>query len=126
MLEEAYEVAASLDLVPPALIHVPGESELEAITWPGTPIVPATTLTEAFEALHGLGGGQAVILAGDAPDLPGLLIGKLFRALSHAPAAVCRSDGGGLVALPPDLPLPPPLPAQLPPQLSAGRPHTPA
>ncbi len=120
MLEDAYEVAASLDLVTPALIHAPGESELEAITWPGTPIVPATTLTEAFEALHGLGGGQAVILAGDAPDLPGLLIGKLFRALSHAPAAVCPSDGGGLVALAADLPLPAWLAAELSAELSDG------
>jgi hypothetical protein len=120
MLEDAYEVAASLDLVTPALIHAPGESGLEAITWPGTPIVPATTLTEAFEALHGLGGGQAVILAGDAPDLPGLLIGKLFRALSHAAAAVCPSDGGGLVALAADLPLPAWLSAELSAELSDG------
>jgi hypothetical protein len=105
LLEDTYEVAAGLDLVTPALVAAPPvPPELETIIWPGTPIVPAEGLAEAFTRLHDLGAEQAAIIAADAPDLPPLLIGKLFRALSHAPAAAC-SAGSGLVALAVWLPL---------------------
>jgi hypothetical protein len=106
LLEDTYEVAAGLDLVTPALIAAPPiPAEIESILWPGTPIVSAHGLVEAFAGLHGLGGEQAAIIAADAPDLPPLLIGKLFRALSHAPAAACPAENG-LVALAVWLPLP--------------------
>jgi hypothetical protein len=106
LLEDTYEVAAGLDLVTPALVAAPPISpEIESITWPGTPIVPAEGLGEAFARLHELGAEQAAIIAADAPDLPPLLIGKLFRALSHAPAAACPAEDG-LVALAAWLPLP--------------------
>jgi hypothetical protein len=106
LLEDTYEVAAGLDLVTPALVAAPPiPPEIESITWPGTPIVPAEGLAEAFAGLHGLGAEEAVIVAADAPDLPPLLIGKLFRALGNAPVAACRADAG-LVALAVRLPLP--------------------
>ncbi|MFL6138561.1 MAG: hypothetical protein ACJ74O_12255 [Frankiaceae bacterium] len=47
----------------------------------------------------GAAGGEAVIVAADAPDLPGLLIAKLFRGLARTAVAVCPAAGGGLVAL---------------------------
>ena len=51
--------------------------------------------------------GCTVILAPDAPDLPALLIGKLFRALGSAPVSVCPEvSGNGLVALAARFPLP--------------------
>ncbi|MEU6039413.1 hypothetical protein ABZ801_28820 [Actinomadura sp. NPDC047616] len=107
LLEDTYEIAAGLDLVTPALVlDPPDQPDAEAITWPGTPVVRETTLTGAFAALHALGATEAVLLAADAPDLPGLHIGKLFRALGHAPASACQADGGGLVALAARLPLP--------------------
>ncbi|GAA4134142.1 hypothetical protein [Actinomadura keratinilytica] len=107
LLEDTYEIAAGLDLVTPALVlDPPDQPDAEAVTWPGTPIVREPTLTGAFTALHALGATEAVLLAADAPDLPGLHIGKLLRALGHAPAAACRADGGGLVALAARLPLP--------------------
>src|SRR5258708_12440822 len=123
LLEAAYEVAAGLDLVPPALVAAPPvPPEIASITWPGTPIVPAEGLGEAFARLHELGAEQAAIIAADAPDLPPLLIGKLFRALSHAPAAACPAEDG-LVALAAWLPLPdwlhPPLPPVDPPPPAA-------
>ena len=107
LLEDTYEVIAGLELVRPALIQ-PGDDDLaaEAITWPGTPIVRADDLRAALARLAGLGAEQAVIVVGDAPDLPPLLIGKLFRALAHAQAAVCPAAGGGLVALAVPLPAP--------------------
>ncbi|XVQ12851.1 hypothetical protein ACQP1W_09935 [Spirillospora sp. CA-255316] len=112
LLEDTYEVVAGLELVTPALVlDPPGQPAAEAITWPGTAIVRERSLAAAFAALHDLGAGEAVLLAPDAPDLPPLLIGKLFRALGNAPAAACQSEGsldagpldaGPLDAGPPD------------------------
>ena len=59
-----------------------------------------------LDALHALGGTEAAVVADDAPDLPGLLVGKLFSGLSGAEAAACPADGGGLVALASRLPVP--------------------
>jgi hypothetical protein len=54
-----------------------------------------------IEALVAAGADQVTVLAG-APDLPGLLVGKLHRARS-ADVAVPGSDGGlvGLASMPP-------------------------
>ncbi|TDD32877.1 hypothetical protein E1287_21375 [Actinomadura sp. KC06] len=115
LLEDTYEVVAGLELVTSALVlDPPDQPDAEAVTWPGTPIVREPTLAGAFAALHALGAGTAALVAADAPDLPPLLIGKLFRALGHAPAAACPAqpdDHGegrpaGLVALAARLPLP--------------------
>ncbi|TYK49723.1 hypothetical protein FXF68_14790 [Actinomadura decatromicini] len=108
LLEDAYEVVAGLELVTPALVlDPPDQPDAEAVTWPGTPIVREPTLAGAFAALHALGAETAVLVAPDAPDLPPLLIGKLFRALGNAPSAACAAHSdGGLVALAARLPLP--------------------
>ena len=107
MLEDTYDMVAGLDLVTPALI-LNGEEwpAAAAVTWPGTPVLRAESLTDAFDRLQGLGAEQAAIVAADAPDLPPLLIGKLFRALGHAHAAVCPAAAGGLVAIAVPLPAP--------------------
>lgn len=116
LLEDTYEVAAGLEFVRPALILPPlAQPAAEEITWPGTLVVrPGTAaLPAALDRFHEWGAAEAAILAPDAPDLPPLMIGKLFRALSHAPAAACRADGGGLVALAVRLPMPDWLPEAL-------------
>ncbi|RMI40375.1 hypothetical protein EBO15_26740 [Actinomadura harenae] len=106
LLEDTYEVVAGLELVTAALVlDPPDQPDAEALTWPGTPIVREPALPGAFAALHALGATEAALIAPDAPDLPPLLLGKLFRALGHAPAAACQSAGGGLVALAARLPL---------------------
>ncbi|MCW2898416.1 MAG: hypothetical protein JWO67_681 [Streptosporangiaceae bacterium] len=107
LLEDTYEVVAGLEFVTPALVVGPGgDPGAEAVTWPGTAIVRAATLGEAFAALEELGADQAALVAADAPDLPSLLIGKLLRALGSAPAAATPAAEGGLVALAACLPLP--------------------
>ncbi|MEU4836181.1 hypothetical protein [Streptosporangium sp. NPDC023615] len=106
--EDAYELVAGLDFVSPVVVSsVPG---MEEIVWPGTPVVHVPDLSgaalvrAAFQALpHG---EQAVLLSADAPDLPPLLIGKLFRELGRARIAVCPAAGGGAVALAAHLPYP--------------------
>jgi hypothetical protein len=108
LAEDTYELVAGLDFVSPVLVtSVPG---MEEIVWPGTPVVEIPDLSgsalveAAFTALPY--GKQAVLLSGDAPDLPPLLIGKLFRELGRAQIAVCPAAEGGAVAIAAHLPYP--------------------
>ena len=117
MLEDVYETVAGLDLVEPVLALVPPDQpEAELVTWPGTLVVRAERSRDAREVSTVLAalatgmpteGGAVLVVAGDAPDLPGLLVGKLFRALGGAAVAVCPAENGGLVALAARLPLAP-------------------
>ncbi|WP_233526081.1 hypothetical protein [Actinomadura spongiicola] len=107
LLEDTYEAVAGLELVTCALVlDPPDQPDAEAVTWPGTPIVREATLADAFAALRERGADTAALVAADAPDLPPLLLGKLFRALGGAPAAACAARPEGLVALAARLPLP--------------------
>ncbi|WP_230688970.1 hypothetical protein ACN26Y_12290 [Micromonospora sp. WMMD558] len=51
---------------------------------------------------------QVAVIAGDAPDLPGLIIGKLLRPLTTRPVAVAptEGDGPGLLGVAARLPVP--------------------
>lgn len=106
LLEDTYEVVAGLEFVTPVLALTGPDPDAEAITWPGTPIVRATGPVDLLAALHARGAEQAAVVAHDAPDLPPLLIGKLFRSLGGGDVAVCPARGGGLVALAARLPAP--------------------
>ncbi len=106
LLEDTYEVVAGLEFVTPALALTAPDPDAEAVTWPGTAVVHTTGLVPLLGALHELGADQAAIVAGDAPDLPPLLIGKLFRALGGGEVAICPARDGGLVALAAHLPAP--------------------
>lgn len=114
MLEDVCDLVAGLPLVQPALI-VPStpaaatSPTVAGLVAPGTPVLeaPAGAVTHgALEALGRLGAEEAVLVAGDAPDLPALLVGKLFRALGSADVAAVPAEGGGLVALGVRLPTP--------------------
>jgi hypothetical protein len=107
LLEDTYEVVAGLDFVTPVLALTGPDPAAEEITWPGTTVLHVNGLDALLRALHDLGADQAAVVAHDAPDLPPLLIGKLFRALGGGQVAVCPADGGGLVALAARLPAPP-------------------
>lgn len=58
-------------------------------------------------ALRALGGATiGAVVAGDAPDLPGLLVGKLFGACEDTLCGVLPAEGGGLVGIATRLPVP--------------------
>jgi hypothetical protein len=107
LLEDIYEVVAGLEFVTPVLALTGPDPDAETVTWPGTPIVQTTGLTDLLSTLHDRGAEQAAVVAHDAPDLPPLLLGKLFRSLGRGEVAVCPAEGGGLVALASRLPTPP-------------------
>ena len=108
MTEDVIEVVSGLDVVEPVLALAPGDPPAWAeLVWPGTAVrVVAGGAAEVLADLHALGATLGAVVAGDAPDLPGLLVGKVFRALSSAQVTVCPADDGTLVALAAQLPLP--------------------
>ncbi|HEX8002475.1 MAG TPA: hypothetical protein VF519_07250 [Mycobacteriales bacterium] len=68
---------------------------------------PGATLRAALEALHtGTGADIGAVIAGDAPDLPRLLVGKLFGACEDRPAGVLPASDGRLVGFALRLPVP--------------------
>ena len=111
LCEDVYELLASLELLEAGVAARSDDvATARALTWPGAPVVELSgepAIAPITVALERLGYDQAVLVAFDAPDLPGLLIGKLFRGLVRAEVAVCPAEAGGLVALAVSLPAPP-------------------
>jgi len=107
MVEDVYEAVAGLELVEVVLAVTAGDpagAEIESLTWPGTRMLqveaaPGPAALEVAAALARLGAEEVTVVAGDAPDLPPLLVGKLHRGLGSAEVAVLPCAGGGLVAL---------------------------
>ena len=111
LLDDVFELLDSLTGLEAAIAAAPPDYRDVAsrAAWPTTPVLTVTAESSAYavlEALHALGGTEAAVVADDAPDLPGLLVGKLFSGLSGAEVAACPADGGGLVALASRLPVP--------------------
>jgi hypothetical protein len=59
-----------------------------------------------LDRLAATGATIGAVVAGDVPDLPGLLVGKLFSACEDAPAGVLPASDGRLVGLACRLPRP--------------------
>ncbi|WP_427889883.1 DUF2064 domain-containing protein [Kribbella sp. GL6] len=109
LAEDTYEVLAALDRVDVA-VAVAGDdaavAEMSALTWPGTPTYAVDPARSVLHAVELAGPAAAVVAVSyDVPDLPGLLIGKLFRALSHADIAVTPAEDGTLAAIGVNLPV---------------------
>lgn len=110
LLDDACEVVAALEAVRPAVVVCPpGRLASDDLpVWPGTVVLHlplAEVVISTLDGLAAVGAEAAVVLVGDAPDLPGMLVGKLFRALGRADCAVCPAAGGGLVAVGSQLPV---------------------
>lgn len=116
LAEDLVDLLASLGVVEPAIAATAADRALaDAVTWPTMPVYEVSTATpaEAFAAAAADGYDQAAVLAADAPDLPGLLVGKLLqplstRAVAVAPAAGIegRGTGPGLLGVAVRLPAP--------------------
>ena len=86
------------------------EPLLAELGWPGIKryVLPDFAISSVFTILAADGYEQAVLLAADAPDLPGLVIAKLLRPLSTRPVAAAPdlSAPVGLLGLAATLPAP--------------------
>ena len=115
LAEDVLDVLASLAEVDAAVAVRSSEAALARdVGWPGlhSYAVPVLDVPSVFAAAHADGYEQAVLLAADAPDLPGLVIAKLLRPLSTRPVAAAPSfSGPGLLGLGSVLPAPSWLPA---------------
>jgi uncharacterized protein DUF2064 len=118
LAEDTYEVLASLDRVDVAVAVIGGTdaslAEISALTWPNTPVYTVDPARPVLDAIEKAGPAAAVVaVSHDVPDLPGLLIGKLFRALGSADLAVCPAEDGTQAAIGINLPTAPWLPPAL-------------
>jgi hypothetical protein len=118
LAEDTYEVLAALDRVDVAVAVVtsssatdtsdPAVTEIADLTWPGTPVYAVGPDRPVLDAVELAGPAAAVVaVSHDVPDLPGLLIGKLFRALSTADIAITPAEDGTLAAIGVNLPTAP-------------------
>jgi hypothetical protein len=105
MLSDVVDLVADTPQVDAALVVAAGAEALaESVAWPGTPQVVVSadpSLTELLVAVNPLATAAIAVVVADVPDLPTLLLGKLFSALAGPPRrslAVCPAHAGGLVA----------------------------
>ncbi|WBB92608.1 hypothetical protein [Verrucosispora sp. WMMC514] len=135
LAEDVVDLLAMLNEVDTAVAVTPADRWLaDAVIWPGTRVyeVPEPSPNAVFAALTGAHGPdgtdlspgagpageptpatddryeQVAVVAGDAPDLPGLTVGKLLRPLTSRPVAVAPAEGGlpGLLGVAARLPVP--------------------
>ncbi|MFI7604210.1 hypothetical protein ACIBTV_03705 [Micromonospora sp. NPDC049366] len=130
LAEDTVDLLATLNEVDTAVAVTPADRWLaDAVTWPDMAVHEVTepTPNAVFAALTGY--EQAAVLAPDAPDLPGLTVGKLLRPLTSRPAAVAPAENGpGLLGVAVRLPVPDWLPTldldhSLPTAVRAAAPH---
>jgi len=98
-LADSYELVSDLVSVDSGIA---GEGpDIDDLLWPGAVSVRgATRVRELVEAVADRY-DEVVLVPADVPDLPGLVIAKVFKALQRADVCLApeRGDGGGLVAV---------------------------
>lgn len=109
-LADTYEMLAGLDGVTSGIA---GPTIHEPLLWPGSLLIPEDGLRAVAD--HVTADADALVLVpADAPDLPQLVVAKVFKALVRAEVCLAPERGGdGLVALGLRLPWPPWLPDEL-------------
>jgi len=110
LAEDVVYLLARLAQAEPAIAATADDLDLaHVIAWPGMPIyeVPTATVLPVLRAAEKDGYNQAAVLAADAADVPGMILGKLLRPLSSKPVAVAPTgQESGLLALATNLPVP--------------------
>jgi hypothetical protein len=109
MAEDVVDLLAMLAQAEPAIAATAADRALaEEIAWPGMRIyeIPAATVLPVFEAAAKDGFDQAAVIAADAPDVPGMILGKLLRPLENKAVAVAPGGAEGLLGVATSLPAP--------------------
>jgi hypothetical protein len=109
LAEDVVDLLARLAQAEAAVACTPADHELaKQIAWPGMRVfqVPAATIRPVFAAAAADGFDQAAIVAGDAPDVPGMILGKLLQPLDAKQIAVAPAgSAGGALGVAARLPL---------------------
>ncbi|MBU8856911.1 MULTISPECIES: hypothetical protein [unclassified Micromonospora] len=97
LAEDVVDLLATLNEVETAVAVTTRDRWLaDAVVWPGTQVYEVTTPTpNAVFAAVAAGFDQVAVVVADAPDLPGLTLGKLLRPLTTRPVAVAPVEGSG-------------------------------
>lgn len=98
LIDDILDMFATMAEVEPAVAVVyPDEALLRQVGWPGLRayVLPGLDVVSVFGAAADDGFEQAVLLAGDAPDLPGMTVATLLRPLASRPVATAPVVGGG-------------------------------
>ncbi|HZD99587.1 MAG TPA: hypothetical protein VE132_15660, partial [Micromonosporaceae bacterium] len=111
LADDAVDLLAMLAEVEPALaVAEPDRPLATAVAWPSMRVyvLPTLTIGNVLTAAASDGYEQAAVLAGDAPDLPGMMIAKLLRPLTTRPAAAAADAAAtsGLLGVASRLPAP--------------------
>ena len=111
LAEDVVDLLARLAQTEPAIAATADDLDLaREIAWPGMTIyeVGTATVLPVLQAAERDGFDQAAVLAADAADVPGMVLGKLLRPLGSKPVAVAPTgQENGLLALAATLPVPP-------------------
>ena len=116
LADDVLDVLALMAEVDAAVaVEAGDEAILTELGWPGlrSYVLPSLDVATVLGAAAGDGYEQAVALAGDAPDLPGMVIAKLLRPLTTRPVSAAPATGAaqGLIGVGANLPTPGWLPA---------------
>lgn len=110
LAEDVVDLLARLAQAEPAIAATTEDLDLaREIAWPGMPIyeVRTATVLPVLEAAAKDGFDQAAVVAADAADVPGMILGKLLRPLSSKPVSVAPTGRQtGLLAIAAHLPAP--------------------
>ena len=109
LAEDVVDLLARLAQAEPAIAATPADRALaEEIAWPGMRIyeVPTATVRPALAAAEMDGFDQAAVIAADAADVPGMILGKLLRPLDKKAVAVAPAGPHGLLGVATRLPVP--------------------
>jgi hypothetical protein len=111
LAEDVVDLLARLAQAEAAIAATSADLTLAAeIAWPGMRLyeVPTATFLPVLSAAAADGFDQAAVIAADAPDVPGMILGKLLRPLENKAVAVAPGGpGNGLLGLATSLPAPP-------------------
>jgi hypothetical protein len=109
LAEDVVDLLARLAQAEPAIAATPADRALaEQIAWPGMRIydVPTGTVLPVLHAAARDGFDQAAVVAADAADVPGMILGKLLRPLEKKAVAAAPSGPAGLLGVAARLPAP--------------------
>jgi hypothetical protein len=110
LAEDMVDLLATMSQLEPAIAGLEADQPLaRSVAWPDMPIYQLADISvnAALSAAAADGFEQAAVLAADAPDLPGLVLGKLLRPITTRPVAVApAAAGGGLLGVAAQLPAP--------------------